>query len=163
MRLILCDVDGILTDATVSVGAGTELKRFCVRDGLAHRFLREQGIKVGWISNRPSPATTQRASELQVDFLFQERTNKVEAVHHILAQTGLAWEDVCYMGDDVVDLGVLKRVGLAVTVPNAIPEAKAIAHYTTKTPGGQGAMREVVDLILHARGHWNALIKAYAD
>lgn len=161
VRLLLCDVDGVLTDATVSIGTGIELKRFCVRDGLAHRFLRDSGIKVGWVSNRPSPATTQRAAELQVDYLYQERHNKVQAVEQILLQACVPWEDVCYMGDDVVDLGVLRRAGLAVTVANGIPEAKAIAHYTTTIPGGHGAMREVADLMLQARGKWDSLIRSY--
>jgi 3-deoxy-D-manno-octulosonate 8-phosphate phosphatase (KDO 8-P phosphatase) len=163
VRLLLCDVDGVLTDATVSIGNGIELKRFCVRDGLAHRFLRDCGIQVGWVSNRPSPATTQRAAELQVDYLYQDRQNKVQAVERILAQAGVAWGDVCYMGDDVVDLGVLRRAGLAVSVANGIPEAKALAHYVTETAGGQGAVREVVDLLLQAQGRWEALILSYAS
>ena len=163
VRLVLCDVDGVLTDATISVGSAGEFKRFCVRDGLAQRFLREAGILVGWVSNRLSPATTQRAEELKVDFLFQERSNKVAAVTSILEKAQVSWTDLCYLGDDVVDLGVLKRAGLAVAVENAIPEAKAMAHYVTRAAGGQGAVREVADLILRAQGRWDQLLQSYAD
>jgi 3-deoxy-D-manno-octulosonate 8-phosphate phosphatase (KDO 8-P phosphatase) len=162
VKLLLCDVDGVLTDATVSIGSGMELKRFCVRDGLGQRFLQENGIRVGWISNRPSPATAQRAEELKVDYLFQERGSKVAAIEAILQQAGLGWEEVCYVGDDVVDLGPLKRAGVAVVVANGAPDVMAVSHYVTRTPGGQGAVREVVEWILQAQGRWRALLEAHS-
>lgn len=162
VRLMLCDVDGVLTDATVSVGSGIELKRFCVRDGLGQRFLREHGIKVGWVSNRPSPATAQRAQELQVDYLFQERGSKVEAIEAILRQAGTGWEAVCYVGDDIVDLGPLLRAGVAVAVANGTPDVLAVAHYVTRTPGGHGAVREVVELILKAQKRWAQVLRAHS-
>lgn len=162
VKLFLCDVDGILTDATVSMGPGVETKRFCVQDGLGLRLLRRFGVKVGWISGRPSPATEERARELEIDFLHQSRYNKVGAAQDILAKTGLDWADICYMGDDIVDLGILRRAGLAVVVPGGIPEAKAMAHYITQKPGGYGAVREVVELILKAQNKWDLLIQEYS-
>ena len=109
VKLLLNDVDGILTDSMVWMGRDAESKRFCVMDGLGVRLLRENGIKVGWISGRPSAATEQRARELEIDFLHQSRGNKVAVAEEMMAQAGVKWPDVCYMGDDIVDLGVLKR------------------------------------------------------
>jgi 3-deoxy-D-manno-octulosonate 8-phosphate phosphatase (KDO 8-P phosphatase) len=158
VRLFLCDVDGILTDSSVFIGLDREIKRFHIRDGLGLLFLREHGIKVGWVSNRPSLATTLRAKELRIDFLEQAKGNKVAAVEKILARTGFAWEQVCYMGDDVVDLGVLRRAGVAATVADAITEAKAVSHYVTRADGGRGGVREVVELILKAQNRWKKLV-----
>jgi 3-deoxy-D-manno-octulosonate 8-phosphate phosphatase (KDO 8-P phosphatase) len=162
VRLFLCDVDGVLTNATVLIGDGREFKEFHIQDGLGLRLLQRGGIKVGWISNRPSTATQQRADELKIDFLYQTKGSKVEAVEAILAQTRLDWEDVCYVGDDVVDLGALKRAGVAVAVANAIDEARGMADYVTKAQGGQGAVREVVGLILKAQNKWERLVLEYS-
>lgn len=164
VRIFLCDVDGILTDTSVWMGAPDELKRFNIQDGLGLRLLQREGIQVGWVSNRPSFATTQRALDLKVDFLVQTYDGKkVPAVEAILLKTGCTWEQTCFMGDDIVDLGVLKRSGLAVTVPHALAEAKALAHYTTAREGGEGAVREVVDLILKAQGKWEPLIAFFTQ
>src|SRR5881397_469347 len=118
VKLLLCDVDGVLTNATVFIGDGREFKEFHIQDGLGLRLLQRAGIKVGWISNRPSTATQQRAEELQIDFLHQNKGMKVQAVETILAQAALAWDQVCYVGDDIVDLGALKRAGAAIAVAN---------------------------------------------
>jgi 3-deoxy-D-manno-octulosonate 8-phosphate phosphatase (KDO 8-P phosphatase) len=164
VRLLLCDVDGILTDTAVWMGAEDEVKRFNIQDGLGLRLIQKEGIKVGWISNRPSFATSQRALDLKVDFLVQTYDgNKVAAVERILKETGVTWEQVCYMGDDVVDLGVLKRCGFAVTVPHGIPETKEVSHYITQREGGHGAVREVIDLILKAQGKWEKLVAHFAQ
>src|SRR5580698_4308196 len=160
IRLFLCDVDGILTDCSVFIGLDREIKRFHIRDGLGLMFLREHGIKVGWVSNRPSLATTLRAKELRIDFLEQAKGDKVAAVEKILARTGFQWPQVCYMGDDVVDLGVLRRAGVAATVADATAEAKAVSHYVTRADGGRGGVREVVELILKAQKHWTKLVAA---
>ena len=162
VKLFLCDVDGVLTNATVFIGDGREFKEFHVRDGLGLRLLQRGGIKVGWISNRPSTATQQRADELKVDFLYQAKGSKVDAVEAILKRAGLDWDDVCYMGDDVVDLGALKRAGLAIGVPSAIDEVKDLADYVTIAEGGQGAVREVVGLILKAQNKWQRLVLEYS-
>jgi 3-deoxy-D-manno-octulosonate 8-phosphate phosphatase (KDO 8-P phosphatase) len=103
-----------------------------------------------------------RAKELKIDFLEQGKGNKVIAVENILAKTGLKWDEVCYMGDDVVDLGVLKRVGFAATVANAIDEAKAASDYVTQAEGGHGGVREVVELILKAQNRWNRLVAEHS-
>src|SRR5687767_6147144 len=115
VKLFLCDVDGILTDGGIYMGLENEFKRFNIQDGLGLRLLQAVGIKVGWISNRSSYATTNRANDLKVDFLHQSEGNKVAAVEEILSKTGLGWADISYMGDDVVDLGVLHRAGLAIS------------------------------------------------
>jgi 3-deoxy-D-manno-octulosonate 8-phosphate phosphatase (KDO 8-P phosphatase) len=162
IRLLLCDVDGVLTDASVFIGGAQEVKRFNIRDGLGLVRLRRAGLKVGWISGRPSPATTRRARELKIDFLRQEKGSKVCAVESLLAQTGFRWDEVCYMGDDIIDLGVLKRAGVAVAVANGVAEALAAADYVTRASGGHGAVREVAELILKAQKKWTRIVAEYA-
>lgn len=163
VRLFLCDVDGILTDASVFMGPGIELKRFNIRDGLGLRLLQQAGIKVGWISRRPSPATTTRAEDLKIDFLVQTKGGKVVAAEDILRQTGLNWSQVAYLGDDVVDLGMLKRAGFAVAVPDGTAEARRAAHYVTRLTGGNGAVREVVEMILKAQRRWASIVEAHHE
>lgn len=160
VKLFLCDVDGILTDSSIFIGLGEEFKRFHIRDGLGLVLLREQGIKVGWVSKRPSEATTRRARELKIDFLEQSKGDKVAIVEKLLARNGFKWEEVCYMGDDIVDLGVLKRAGVAATVSDAVDEARAAAHYVTQAAGGRGGVREVVELVLKAQNRWPKLVAA---
>lgn len=162
VKILLCDVDGVLTNTTVLIGDGREFKQFHIQDGLGLRVLQKNGVKVGWVSNRPSSATQQRAEELKVDYLFQDKGSKVEAVEAILKQAGFSWAQVAYMGDDVVDLGALKRAGTAIAVANAIDEAKALAHYVTSVEGGRGAVREVVTLILKAQGKWDKVIEEFS-
>ena len=163
VRLLLCDVDGVLTDATVLVdGRGGEAKAFNIRDGLGLVLLRRAGIQVGWISSRPSAATQRRARELKLDFLVQQRGGKVAAVERILARTGLKWENLCYAGDDLVDLGGLRRAGVAVAVADAAPEVRAAAHRVTRARGGQGAVREIAEWILKAQMKWDDIVKDYA-
>jgi len=163
VRLLLTDVDGVLTDGSIFITSDGEFKQFSIQDGLGMIILRRCGIKVGWISARPSIITTKRAEELKVDFLSQERGSKVIAAENILAQAGLNWAEVCYIGDDVVDLCLLKRAGVGVAVANAIDEAKAAAHYVTKARGGYGAVREVVTMILKAQGKWTQLVRDYTE
>ena len=138
------------------------MKQFNIRDGLGLVALRRQGLKVGWISSRPSPATTRRAKELKIDFLRQEKGSKVCVVESLLAQTGFRWDEVCYVGDDIVDLGVLKRAGVAVAVANGVAEARAAADYVTRPSGGHGAVREVVELILKAQNKWARIVAEHA-
>jgi 3-deoxy-D-manno-octulosonate 8-phosphate phosphatase (KDO 8-P phosphatase) len=158
IKMFLCDVDGILTDSSIFIGLEEEIKRFHIRDGLGLMMLRQQGIKIGWVSKRPSHATTRRAEELKIDFLEQSKGSKVAAVENLLAKTGFQWEEICYMGDDIVDLGVLKRAGFAATVADATEETKASSHYVTRANGGCGGVREVVELILKAQNRWQKLI-----
>jgi len=161
VRLFICDVDGVLTNGTVLMGDGKEYKSFNIQDGLGLLLLMRNDIKVGWVSNRPSPVTQQRAAELGIDYLVQGKGNKVEEIEALLAREGFKWADVCYLGDDVVDLGALKRAGAAVAVANAIDEAKKLADYVTEARGGEGAVREVVKLVLSAQGKWQEIIKHF--
>jgi 3-deoxy-D-manno-octulosonate 8-phosphate phosphatase (KDO 8-P phosphatase) len=163
VKLFLCDVDGVLTDGAVFMGNGVETKRFNIRDGLGLRLLQKEGIKVGWISRRPSTATGQRAQDLRIDFLHQSEGSKAAAVEAILVETGLTWTDVCYVGDDIVDLSVMKRAGVAVAVADAIVEVKTMADHVTRAAGGHGAVREVVELILKAQSRWRRLIQEYSS
>jgi 3-deoxy-D-manno-octulosonate 8-phosphate phosphatase (KDO 8-P phosphatase) len=162
IRLFLCDVDGVLTDGSVFIGGAQEVKRFDIRDGLGLVRLRRAGLKIGWISGRPSPATTRRARELKIDFLRQEKGSKVCVVESLLAQTGFRWDEVCYVGDDIVDLGVLKRAGVAVAVANGVAEARAAADYVTRAGGGHGAVREMAEMILKAQHKWSRIVADYA-
>ncbi len=159
--MLLCDVDGVLTDASVFIGGEREMKQFNIPDGLGLVALRRQGLKVGWISSRPSPATARRARELKIDFLRQEKGSKVSVVERLLAETGFHWDEVCYVGDDIVDLGVLKRAGVSVAVADGTTEAQAAADYITRATGGRGAVREVVELILKAQDKWQRVLAGH--
>jgi 3-deoxy-D-manno-octulosonate 8-phosphate phosphatase (KDO 8-P phosphatase) len=162
VAVFLCDVDGVLTDASVFISGGQEIKRFNIQDGLGLVALRKCGIKVGWVSSRPSGATAHRAADLKIDFLHQSKGSKVAAIEQILAQTGLRWDQVCYAGDDIVDLGPLKRAGVAVAVANAVPEVLAAAHYVTRAGGGNGAVREIAEMILKAQDKWQQLVAEHS-
>lgn len=162
IKLLLCDVDGVLTNGTVTIGNGTEFKQFNIQDGLGLRILQQAGILVGWISNRPSTATQQRAEELKIDFLHEQPGSKVEAAEAILNEAGLDWKSVCFIGDDLVDLELLGQVALGVAVANGIQEIREAADLVTRQPGGQGAVRETVELILKAQDKWSELIQRYS-
>ncbi len=163
IKLFLCDVDGVMTDGAVFIGGAREIKRFNIRDGLGRVFLRRAGFRVGWVSARPSPVTEARAAELEIDFLIQQgdRIGKTGAVEKLLRRTRLDWDAVCFVGDDVVDLGPLRRAGFAVAVADARPEVKAAADYVTRAPGGHGAIREVAEMILQAQGKWDSIVAHY--
>jgi 3-deoxy-D-manno-octulosonate 8-phosphate phosphatase (KDO 8-P phosphatase) len=164
VRLFLCDVDGVLTEAQVTMGQSAETKAFHIRDGLGLRLLQsEAGIKVGWISARASDATSMRAADLKVDFVHQSSMPKVEAIENLLKETRLTWDEVFYMGDDVVDLGALRRAGLAAAPADAILEARALAHFVSTHVGGRGAVREAADLVLKAQGHWERIIAKFTS
>ena len=164
IKLFLSDVDGVLTDGSIFIGGEREFKRFNIRDGLGLVLARRAGLKVGWVSARPSLATKMRAEELKIDFLVQQgdKVGKTAAIEQLLAQERLNWRAVCFVGDDVIDLGPLTRAGFAVAVGDAVPEAKAAAHFTTIAVGGRGAVREAVELILQAQGKWQPFLKHYA-
>ena len=164
INLFLCDVDGVLTDGSIFVGGEREFKRFNIRDGLGIVVARRAGLRVGWVSARPSLATKLRADELKIDFLVQQGDNisKTGAIENLLAKEKLNWDEVCFVGDDIIDLGPLTRAGLAVAVGDGVAEAKAAAHYVTKAAGGRGAVRETIELILQAQGKWEPFLKQYA-
>ena len=137
VKIFLTDVDGVLTNATVLMNGRSEYKEFNIQDGMGLRLLQHIGIPVGWVSNRKSTATTARAKELKVDYLWQKSKPKVDAVDSILKKAKLDWEDACFMSDDINDLAVLDRVGMPIAVANARREIKKIAKYV------DGKMREV--------------------
>jgi 3-deoxy-D-manno-octulosonate 8-phosphate phosphatase (KDO 8-P phosphatase) len=163
IKLFLCDVDGVLTDGSIFIGGEKEFKRFNIRDGLGLVLARRAGLKVGWVSARPSLATKMRAKELKIDFLVQQgdKLSKTGSVEKLLAREKLDWSEVCFVGDDVVDLGPLARAGFGVAVADARPEAKAAADFVTCEAGGRGAVREAVEMILQAQGKWEAIIAVY--
>ena len=164
VKLFLCDVDGVLTDGSIFIGGEREVKRFNIRDGLGIVLARRAGMKVGWVSARPSLATKLRAEELKIDFLVQQGDNlsKTAAIENLLAREKLNWSDLCFVGDDIIDLGPLTRAGLAVAVGDAMPEAKAAAHFVTKAVGGRGAVREAIELILRTQNKWKPFLKFYS-
>jgi 3-deoxy-D-manno-octulosonate 8-phosphate phosphatase (KDO 8-P phosphatase) len=165
IKLFLCDVDGVLTDGSIFIGGEREFKRFNIRDGLGMVLMRRAGLKVGWVSARPSAATKMRATELKIDFLVQQsdKLSKTGAVEKLLEQEKLDWSEVCFVGDDVVDLGPLARAGLGVAVADARPEVKAAADFVTRAVGGRGAVREAVEMILQAQGKWKPIIAVYRE
>jgi len=164
IKLVGFDVDGVLTDGGVYMGrAGdhaVEFKRFDVQDGLGIKLLRDAGILVVWVSARRSDATELRARELKVDELVQDK-KKLPAFAGILERHGVQWEESAFVGDDLPDLPLLERVALPITVPAAVPEIRACARVITTAGGGHGAVREVAELILRARGVWDDLVTKY--
>jgi 3-deoxy-D-manno-octulosonate 8-phosphate phosphatase (KDO 8-P phosphatase) len=162
IRLLLLDVDGVLTDGRLAFdGAGREIKFFHIRDGQGIRLLQQAGIRVGIVSGRKSKSVDFRARELGIHLVFQEVRDKVRILETVLKRENLRAEEVCYAGDDLVDLAVLSSVGLGVAVADAVPEVKAVAHYTTRAPGGRGAVREICEKILEAQGIRGKMVETF--
>jgi 3-deoxy-D-manno-octulosonate 8-phosphate phosphatase (KDO 8-P phosphatase) len=161
-RLLMMDVDGVLTDGRIiQDGHGHELKVFDVKDGHGIVMAHRAKLRTALISGRESETITRRAEELGIELVFQKIWNKLEVYEKILVDTELTHDEVAYIGDDLIDIPLLRRVGLAVAVADAVDEVKATAHLITQRPGGQGAVREVIELILRAQGHWDSLIARY--
>src|ERR1700734_960726 len=163
IKVLLVDVDGTMTNGEVCLqsfpdGSVAEMKVFNAHDGAGLKLASIMGIRTGLITGRDSPATTRRAREASMEFVFQGQPKKLEAYKGILAQAGVTDEETAYVGDDLPDLPILERVGLAVAVADAVVEVKRAAHYITTVRGGQGAAREVVELILKAQGRWKKAI-----
>jgi 3-deoxy-D-manno-octulosonate 8-phosphate phosphatase (KDO 8-P phosphatase) len=164
IRLILFDVDGVLTDGRVTVNAdGTESKTFAIRDGIAMVWAQRAGIKVGFLSARLSPTTPHRAAQLGVTLVYHGVTSKLATYEQILGDLHLRDSDVAYMGDDVVDLAVLSRAGLSTAPADAVGEVRSRVHWVTGSPGGGGAARELVERILRVQGHWEAVVASYLN
>ncbi len=162
IRLLLLDVDGVMTDGRLGFdSAGREFKFFYARDGIGIRLLQGAGLKVGILSGRRAKVVELRARELGIDLLRQKIQDKAGVLEEILKKEKLRREQICYVGDDLVDLPVLTRVGLAVAVADAAPEVKAAAHFITRKPGGWGAVREVCEILLRAQGKWKARIQKF--
>ncbi|MBI4875752.1 MAG: HAD hydrolase family protein [Acidobacteria bacterium] len=166
VKLLLMDVDGVMTDAKLYNVPGPdgqifETKAFDAQDGIALQWLSWKGIRTGLISGRVSPATDERARQCKFAYIYQGHIEKIPILEEILADCGAAREEVAYIGDDLTDAVVMRRVGLAIATANARPEVKGIAHYVTSSPGGRGAVREVCELLLKAQGHWPELLRKY--
>ncbi len=162
IRLLLLDVDGVLTDATLLYSSsGEEYKAFNTQDGFGITLLHKAGIETGIITARKSNMVERRATELKMAHIYQDARKKNEAFKAILKNTGLKPVEVAYMGDDWLDLVLLKQVGLAITPDNGADELKEIVHYTTPRPGGSGAVRDACNLILGARGELQKLLQEY--
>jgi 3-deoxy-D-manno-octulosonate 8-phosphate phosphatase (KDO 8-P phosphatase) len=166
IRLLGLDVDGVLTENEVFIGElqgeRVEFKRFNIQDGLGIALLRGSSIEVAWVTGRVSASTLLRAKELKVSSMLTVPANgKVPAIEAFLAEKGIGWDEMAFVGDDVADLPVLQRVALPIAVANARDEVKAICKHVTQAPGGHGAVREVVDLLLHARGEWDASVARF--
>lgn len=155
-QLLVLDVDGVLTDNSLWILAdGSEMKQFHVPDGAAIRWLLQQGIAIAWISGRESTVTHQRAQELGVEDVHTGIRDKAACLQQILENTGIAAEHTVYVGDDLIDLPPMALVGVSVAVANSQPQVLEQADLVTSRPGGQGAVREVCEWILVARGLWN--------
>jgi len=162
VKLVLTDVDGVLTDGGVVLdNQGVETKRFNIRDGLGVRLWQRSGGTLGIVTGRSSQVVKLRAAELDVDIVRQGVKDKLPMVHTICEELELGLEQVCYLGDDLPDWPVLKQVGLGVAVADAAEELKQDADYVTSVPGGGGAMREVVELILKNTNRWDAVLRKY--
>lgn len=166
IRLLLMDVDGVLTDGKLynvpdPSGKMVETKGFDSQDGIALQWMSWKGISTGLISGRVSPATVERARQCKFRYVYQGHIEKIPILEEILADAGIAKEQVAYIGDDLTDVVVMRRVGLAIATANARPEVKAQARYVTTASGGSGAVREVVELLLKAQGLWDEILKKY--
>jgi 3-deoxy-D-manno-octulosonate 8-phosphate phosphatase (KDO 8-P phosphatase) len=162
IKLLVVDVDGVMTDGGIILdGGGNELKRFHVRDGHGIKMLIRTGLEVAIVTGRESEVVKRRAAELGIKIVHQRSRVKLEAYEEILKETGMSDEQTAYIGDDIVDIPVMRRVGLPVAVADAEEYVKKEAMLVTERPGGRGAVREVTDLILRAGGHWDEATKRY--
>ena len=162
VSFLLLDVDGVLTDGRIVYAEhGDELKAFDVQDGAGLVFWHQAGLQSGLISGRRTRLVGRRAKEMRLDVVVQGRLLKLPAYEQLLKRFRISDEQVCAIGDDLMELPILRRVGFAVAVPGAVEEVKRISHYVTRRPGGRGAVREVVDLILKAKGLWEGVVPRY--
>lgn len=164
IRLVVFDVDGVLTDGSLLYDeAGRELKAFHARDGFGMKVLQGCGIEIGIISGRDCPAVEARISSLGIEHLYQGRREKLPILEQLLEKLGIGFEETAYVGDDILDLPLMTRVGLSVAVADAHPEVSARAHWRTPSRGGRGAAREVCDLILEAHDKLDGLLQRYLE
>lgn len=167
VKLVVFDIDGVMTDAGVYMtrlpsGDAFELKRFDIQDGLAMKLLRFAGIEIAFVSGRVSPATTLRAAELGVTECHQDDSaHKLPIIQGILDRLGYSWSEVAMVGDDLPDIPVMRKAGLPIAVRNAVPEVRAVTVWGTRRRGGQGAVREFVHALLEARGQWEDAVRRY--
>lgn len=164
IKLFVMDVDGVLTDGRITYGTyGDELKNFNVNDGLGIILMKRAGIKCVILTAKASRSVKKRAKELKINKVYQNFHYKINALTKMINKFRVKNEEICFIGDDIIDIPVLSRVGLAVTVPNGREEVKPYAHYVTEKKGGHGAVREVCDLIIKSQGLWDNVTKAYFE
>ena len=162
IRLVAFDCDGVLTDGTIRItSTGREIKSFSVLDGTGIKWLQRAGLQTAILSGRKSRAVTLRAGELGIRHVLQGVKLKTNGLRTLLARSKVAPEEICFVGDDLPDIPVMRRVGLAVAVADARPEVRRIAHWTTRAKGGRGAVREVAEKILKLQSKWGALVARY--
>ena len=162
VQLVVFDIDGVMTDGTISVDDnGVECKQFHVRDGTGIKFLIRSGLRVAVISGRECAANLHRARELGIEDIIQNAKLKLPPYEQLLKKYNLTDEQVCYVGDDLLDLPLVTRAGFGVAVADAVDELRAAADYVTTAPGGRGAVREVADLILRSQAKWDAIMQRY--
>jgi 3-deoxy-D-manno-octulosonate 8-phosphate phosphatase (KDO 8-P phosphatase) len=162
IKILILDVDGVLTDGRVIyTDSGEEIKRFDVRDGHGLKLLMRSGIEVILLTGRESKVVLHRARDLGIEHVYQKALNKIEVYKTILAQRNLEDKEVGFVGDDLVDLPVLRKVGFSAAVPDAVPEVKEIVDYITTKKGGEGAVREICELLLKAQNKWEAVTEKY--
>ncbi len=160
IRLFISDVDGVLTDGKLYIGsAGDEKKSFHIQDGYGLRLLQTNGLQIALLSGRYSEATATRARELGIEEVNQGVKDKLPFYEKLLQDKGLRPEHVAYMGDDLMDIPVLLQVGLSATVADGVKEAKKVVDFITVRKGGEGAVRELAELILRAQGRWHTILK----
>lgn len=162
IKLLLLDVDGVLTDGRIYINdLGVETKTFDVQDGHGLKLLQRAGIRVGLITGRKSEVVNYRAKELGIDMVYQGIKEKLDVYLRICSDLGLRDEEIAYMGDDLVDLPILRRVGLSATVPQGSDDIKPFVHFVSSRNGGHGAVREFCEHILKKGGYWEQLIARY--
>lgn len=165
IKILLMDVDGVLCDKMYFVpdGAGNviEFKGFDAQDGIALQWCEWKGIRTGVISGRDSPSVVERAKQCRMEYVYQGHIEKIPIIEAIMADSKAAAEEIAFIGDDLTDIVVMHRVGLGIAVANARAEVKREAHYTTEARGGQGAVREAIEMILDARGFWGEILDKY--
>ena len=162
IRMILSDVDGVLTDGAITYdNQGIESKSFHVRDGLGIKLWQRAGHRFGLLTARSSHIVKIRAAELGVDLIRQGFSDKLPVAQQVMNEFGLSASQVCYVGDDLTDLQVIGEVGLGVAVADAVAEVKSAAHHVTKAAGGQGAVRELIELMLKTQNRWEEMIRKY--
>jgi 3-deoxy-D-manno-octulosonate 8-phosphate phosphatase (KDO 8-P phosphatase) len=162
IELMLSDVDGVLTDGRLVLdNRGVEAKQFHIHDGMGIRLWHEAGYRFGVITHRSSEALKIRTAELGIQIVRQGADDKLAATRQILAELGVSLQQVCYIGDDFLDLPVVRAVGLGVAVADAAAELRRAARYVTTTPGGSGAVRETIETILKAQHRWDDVIRPY--
>lgn len=168
IKLVILDVDGVLTDNGVYIGAtaggeAVELKKFSILDGLGIKMLQWGGIEVALVSGRQSVASQLRADELKIECHMSPSGEKIEAATDIIERVGVSWSEVACVCDDLADIPLMRRAGFPVAVANGIPEVKALAKWVTRNRGGDGAVREFAEELLKARGDWIRLVEEYVS